>query len=175
MRIYDCKKTDFRPTFTDRVATAATEIDDEQHFVAEEHDVVTSVVNVDHDEKVTNTSLSYIRDIGNMTITQSAKSMLDMLDDLSMSEGLLSDISFGHIESEVSRRINRLKPEVESRSPLRPRTSKPNSKASNQAPSSSSHRYRFKLSQPTILYIPGTGNLNLFLCEPKRYLKGVDL
>ena len=142
--------------------------------MADEHDVVSSVANVDHDDKGTNQSLSYIKDIGNMTITQSAKSMLDMLDDLSMSEGLLSDISFGHFESEVShRRTNRLKPEVESRSPLKPRTSKPNSKASKQPPSSSSHRYHYKLSQTFIVYLDGTGNLSL--CELKSYLKEVDL
>ena len=134
-------------------ATMAADLltDYEQNY-GEDHldDAVTDVANVDQNDQVTNPSLSYLKDIGNMTITQSAKSMLDMLDDLSMSEGLHSDISFGHFEPDVSDRTNRFKPEVESRSPLRPRTSKPNSKASKQAPSFSSHRYHFRLSQTII-------------------------
>ena len=85
--------------------------DDEQNYGEDHHDAaVTDVANVDQNDQVTNPSLSYLKDIGNMTITQSAKSMLDMLDDLSMSEGLHSDIS--HFEPDVSDRTNRFKPEI---------------------------------------------------------------
>ncbi len=129
---------------------------DKHNFKEDQHDAVTSVAQVDQDDKVTNPNFSYLKDIGNMTITQSAKSMLDMLDDLSMSEGLLSDISLGHFEPNLSHRTNRFKPEFESRSPVRPKTSKPNSKATKQAPSFSSHRYHFKQNQTNVLYFAGT-------------------
>jgi hypothetical protein len=143
-----------RPPVIDRGATATADNDtnEVQQAGADEQDAVTDVANVDLDDKSTNQNLSYVKDVGNMTITQSAKTMLDLLDDLSMSEGLLSDISFGHFEPDTSLRTRRLKPEVESRSPLRPKTSKPNSKTSRQALSSSSHRYHFKQSMPFIEY-----------------------
>ena len=39
-----------------------------------------------------------------MSMTQSAKTMLDMLDEMSLSEGILSDVSFGMFEQDGSNR-----------------------------------------------------------------------
>ena len=47
-----------------------------------------------------------------MTITQSAKAMLDMLSDMSLSEGLLSDISFRDFEPEPRQQRLLRHPEV---------------------------------------------------------------
>jgi hypothetical protein len=43
-------------------------------------------------------------DLDPMSITQSAKAMLDMLDEMSLSEGVLSDVSFGMFEQDGSNR-----------------------------------------------------------------------